>query len=228
MCCRCLEAVEAQRAVWNLLGEWKAAQVSSDLDDRLFACRDTQTARWRDRLVDWVRFAWKPAIPILLTAATTLTLILVRDPDPLQRFRSRVNRRSPNPSRWLSDCGPCRPIERILSRLPPERREKVERRLQEYERLTPEQREKLHERYESFRQLLPQQQNAVRDTYRQFNDLPPPRKTEIRRELARWQNCSPEQRRNRMESEEIRGQFSPEERQILSDMGNLLFAPPRN
>ena len=82
VCDHCRASVEAQRAVWNLLGEWEAAPVSSDFDRRLFARLDAQKPSWRQQLVDWVRFAWKPAIPILLTAATALTFILVRDPAP--------------------------------------------------------------------------------------------------------------------------------------------------
>ena len=43
--------------------------------------------------------------------------------------------------------------ERLLDRLPPDRRVKVERHLRNYMNLTPDQRARLREQYEMFRQL---------------------------------------------------------------------------
>ena len=37
----------------------------------------------RARIAGWIRLTWKPAIPVLLSAATALTFILVREPAPV-------------------------------------------------------------------------------------------------------------------------------------------------
>jgi hypothetical protein len=112
--------------------------------------------------------------------------------------------------------------ERFLNRLPPERRAKVEKRLQEYEQLSPEQRERLQESYSAFRRLPPEKQDEVRLTFKQFNQLPQPRKVQIRRELAYLQTLSPEARQGRLDSPAVRDRFSPEEQQILGRMTSLL------
>lgn len=82
-CPRCRKVVRAQQSVWDLMGEWEAAPVSEDFDRRLYARIDNQVGvRWTGRIAEWVRFAWKPAVPVLLTAATALTFILMHNPAP--------------------------------------------------------------------------------------------------------------------------------------------------
>jgi len=83
-CSRCRESMDAHRSFWNLMGEWQAPEVSPDFDRRLFDRLERQQDRgWRARIAGWIRLTWKPAIPVLLTAATALTFILVREPAPV-------------------------------------------------------------------------------------------------------------------------------------------------
>jgi hypothetical protein len=82
-CAACRQAVESQTAVWNLLGEWEPEAVSADFDRRLFQrLEKPERTGWLARLAGSVRAVWKPAIPVLLTAATALTFVFVREPAP--------------------------------------------------------------------------------------------------------------------------------------------------
>lgn len=87
---------------------------------------------------------------------------------------------------------------RELDRLPPARRRQIEERLGRLNTLSPDQREQLRDRFQRFQRLTPERQAAVRDEIRRLRGLPP---AERRRRL-----------------QDLRGRFSPEERDILEEV----------
>jgi uncharacterized protein DUF3106 len=103
------------------------------------------------------------------------------------------------PARDLERFAKMSPEERReqLAKLPPERRQQLERRLERYQNLPPEQREQLQRRYEA------------------FQSLPPPRQLAVRGELLNLRRMSPAERRARLDSPEVRQYFSPEEQRLL-------------
>jgi hypothetical protein len=91
--------------------------------------------------------------------------------------------------------------ERALSRLPPEQRQDVENRLNQFER--------------QFQRLPPEQQAALQQRYEAFSKLPQDRRTAIRQELQQLRTMTPAQRADRLNSDDARQSFSPDELSIL-------------
>jgi hypothetical protein len=110
--------------------------------------------------------------------------------------------------------------QRALDKLPPERRQRLEKRLENFKALPPEVREKLREDYEEFQKLPVERQNAIRRSFRQLNELPDDRKPVVRRELNRLRRMTPEARSAAMEMEQFRNRFNESERQLLFDLTN--------
>src|SRR4030088_3092757 len=73
--------------------------------------------------------------------------------------------------------------QQVLEKLSPERKARVESRLEEYNNLPPAEKQRLHEQYESFQQLPPEKQDAVRKLYQKFNVLPEERRATVRQEF---------------------------------------------
>ena len=112
--------------------------------------------------------------------------------------------------------------ERILSRLPPERRAKIERHLRNYMNLTPQQRARLWEQYAMFQQLPVEKQAAFRRLFARFLNQPPERQDVMREEFQRLRRMTPGQREARLNSREFHYKFQPNERDILWRMVELL------
>jgi uncharacterized protein DUF3106 len=105
------------------------------------------------------------------------------------------------PARDLERFARMSPEERReqLAKLPPDRRQQLERRLERYQNLSPEQRDQLDRRFEAFRSLPPRRQLAVRG------------------ELLNLRRMSPAERRARLDSPEVRQYFSPGEQRLLRE-----------
>ena len=88
--------------------------------------------------------------------------------------------------------------KRELAKLPPARRRQIEERLGRLNNLPPDQRDQLRDRFQRFQRLSPERRAAVRE------------------ELLRLRGMAPAERRRRLQ--EIRGRFSPEERDILEEV----------
>jgi len=91
--------------------------------------------------------------------------------------------------------------ERALSRLSPEQRQLVEQRLNQFQK--------------QFERLPPEQQAALQQRYEAFSRLPQQRRTAIRQELLDLRSMTPAQRTERLNSDEVKQSFSPEELGIL-------------
>lgn len=87
--------------------------------------------------------------------------------------------------------------QRVLDRLPPERRALMESRMNRLEQLPPEQREQLKQRY------------------LEFEALPQDRQDALRLEIQALRNIRPAIRQARMNSPAFNRQYSPDEQRIL-------------
>ena len=112
--------------------------------------------------------------------------------------------------------------ERMLNKLPPERKAAVEKRLERFNNLPPAAQKRLREEFDQFQQLEPEQQETVRKTYRAFNQLPAERRPEVRRELQRLRRMPATERQTRLSSEEFRNKFNSDEQSMLETLSDLL------
>jgi len=112
--------------------------------------------------------------------------------------------------------------KRLLQRLPPERRQRLEQQLERYSSLPPEERERLQEQLARFRNLPPERQQAARDLFRRFLALPDDRRLLVRDEFNHLRNLPPEDRRARLQSDQLRRLFTDKEVGILEDYVALL------
>jgi Protein of unknown function (DUF3106) len=58
--------------------------------------------------------------------------------------------------------------------------------------MPPEQRQLLRQRWQQFKAMPPEQQQHVRESFSRFKQMPPERRMELRRQ---WREMTPEQRR---------------------------------
>jgi anti-sigma factor RsiW len=63
-CDGCRQMIEAQREVWETLGQWTAPAVSQNFNARLYAriAQQNETPRWRQ----WIGRVTRPAVPYAL------------------------------------------------------------------------------------------------------------------------------------------------------------------
>jgi hypothetical protein len=116
--------------------------------------------------------------------------------------------------------------ERELAKLPPERAQQIRERIRRYNQLPPQVKQVLRERYQKFAQLPPDKQEVVRQSLRDFRQLSQERRPLVRREIGRLRALPEAERGARMNSEEFRGQFSPQEQQIIRDITDYLPGQP--
>ena len=114
--------------------------------------------------------------------------------------------------------------ERLLERLPPDRRREFENRVERYNRLSPEEKERLQDSYDRFSQLPPDRRDEARRVFGRFRQLPEERQGLIQAEIQHLGKMTPEARQDYVDSQDFREKFSPEERRIIRDLGRA-FAP---
>ena len=112
--------------------------------------------------------------------------------------------------------------QRLLSRLPPERRRIVEERLERYNSLPAEQRLRLRNRYETFRHMPAEKQDETRRLFREFRELPQDRRLALRREIGRLRLMGEAERRDRIESEPFKNRYSAAEQRIIRELSSGL------
>ncbi len=112
-----------------------------------------------------------------------------------------------------------------LADLPPVRREKIEKGLEELDRLTSEQRDRWFARYRNFIQRPPKEQEEFRKVVKDLATLPPARSKAVLEELDTYRHMPMWARDARMHSADFKIKFSAEERQILQDAALLLHEP---
>ena len=108
-----------------------------------------------------------------------------------------------------------------LERLPPQQRERIQQRLDQYDRLPPEQKARLQRLW----QLPPEEQQQVRNAVRQFGQLPQERKQALRREMRDMRPMTESERRAHMDSPEFKDKFSKDEQDMMKHMSEVLEPP---
>ena len=108
--------------------------------------------------------------------------------------------------------------EKALSKLPPQRRENIERRLNDLQKLPPAARTRMMNRVEILNSLPVERQQQVRQALRRFQQMPEERHAVIQTEMQNMEPLNDEQRRERMNSEEFRNRYTPAEQQMMRNM----------
>lgn len=109
-----------------------------------------------------------------------------------------------------------------FQRLPPERQEMIRERLQAWNDMSPQQQERVRQREEIFQALSPAQRQEARLVFPQYRNLTPPRRQAVLVAFRHLRDLPPNQRQGYLQSQEVREQFSPHERDILTGLNRLL------
>ena len=117
--------------------------------------------------------------------------------------------------------------ERELAKLPPERASMIRERIRRYNQLPEKEKQALRDRYQRFSQLPPDKQAIVRQRMLEFRQLPLARRPAVRREVFQLRGLPEAERRARLDSEEFRSRFSPQEQQIVRDITENFPLPPK-
>ena len=81
--------------------------------------------------------------------------------------------------------------------------------------------QRLNQLDRQFQRLPPEQQAALQERYQVFNKLPQERRTAIRMELQQLRTMRPADRAARLNSDEVKQNFSPEELSILRGVSGV-------
>ncbi|PYV79846.1 MAG: hypothetical protein DMG93_20125 [Acidobacteria bacterium] len=109
-------------------------------------------------------------------------------------------------------------------RLPRERQQEYEQRLQRFNSMPPDRQQQVLRRMETWEHLTPQQKQQFQGVRSQFNGLPPDRRQAVRNAIESLRAMPPDARQREIQSGRF-GQFSPQERQILNGASRLPLAP---
>jgi hypothetical protein len=113
-----------------------------------------------------------------------------------------------------------------FNRLSPQQQQERINTLHRLNDMPPDKRELTLMRMENFERLSPQMREAVRSSVRQMGDLPQDRKRLVQKAFRDLSAMPPEQRATVMNSPQFAGQFSAQERSIMSNL--LTVEPYRN
>lgn len=170
------------------------------------------------------------------SAVTTAIVVLCMGCSPLlaEKHPAAPSRRSQSPrterppkldkaqknEQPLERLGKMTPADRkkALEKLPAERRRAIENRLEQYNKLTPEEKA----RFQRFNSLPPQRQQAVRQAIGGLTKLPPERQQVVRDELRQMQGLAPGAREARINSDEFREKYSPQEQQLIEQLRDIV------
>lgn len=109
-----------------------------------------------------------------------------------------------------------------FQRLPRERQEMIRQRLRMWNQMTPQQQERVREREEIFQSLSPAQRQEARSLFPQYRELTPARRQAVIVAFRHLRDLPPDQRQAYLNSQYVREQYSPHEREILGGLNKLL------
>jgi len=102
-----------------------------------------------------------------------------------------------------------------FKKLPPQRQQELEQRLQNFNSLPPEQQQRILQRMEKFNSMSPQQRAQSRALLDRMRLLPEERRVAVRQFFHSLVGMSPDQRQRAMNSPEFNSRFNPDERDII-------------
>jgi predicted Fe-S protein YdhL (DUF1289 family) len=115
--------------------------------------------------------------------------------------------------------------ERELAKLPPERARLIRQRIHRFNQMNEQEKQDLRDRYETFSQLPAEKQKVVRQRLSEFRQLPVARRPVVHGEVEQLRLLPEAQREARLNSDEFRSRFSPQEQQIIHDLTEYLQPP---
>ena len=92
--------------------------------------------------------------------------------------------------------------------------------------MTPLEKERVRQREEILGGLSPDQRQNARIVFFQYRDLPEGRRQAVTVAFRHLRDLPPDQRRAFLDSQRVREQFSPHEREILEQLNKLLPNSP--
>ena len=114
--------------------------------------------------------------------------------------------------------------QRLLERATPQQQAQLRQSLENFQQLPPAERNRVLQMYQSFSTLPVETQRLVTRQIAAFNHLPEDRIMPVRRELIRLLRMNPGERSARINSDDFKSRYSPQEQQIVSDLSQNL--PP--
>lgn len=152
---------------------------------------------------------------------------IARNPNPQHAQRPR--------GEWLRKYKEMPPAvqQRLLNndpdfqKLPPERQQRLRQKLQQFNTLPPPQKEKIVQRMEAFDRLTPDQQQQARGLHAKMQNIPEDRRKMMRTALRSLRQMSPEQRTQVMNSDQFKGMFNDDERDVMRGLTELPIGQPQ-
>lgn len=112
-----------------------------------------------------------------------------------------------------------------LADLPPARRARIEKGLEQLDALTPQRRQEWFDRYRRYSRMSDKQKEAIRKVTAEISTLAPSRSKALREELDTYRQMPMWAREARMKSPDFRNKFNAEEREILHSAAILMHDP---
>lgn len=112
--------------------------------------------------------------------------------------------------------------EQALEKLPPQQQAQFRQRLEQLDRRPQVEKEHMALQARIMDSLTPQQRRLVNQQLRAFNALPDARIKPMRQELVKLMKMPEEQRNTRLDSDEFKSRYSPDEQGILRDLSSNL------
>lgn len=111
--------------------------------------------------------------------------------------------------------------DKALEKLPPARREQIEKRLRNFDNLPQQVQERRLDRLQKLNSLPMAQQAQVRQSMKDLQALPNDRKKAVNQELQRMSVMGDEERQYHMGTEEFRNRFSQSEQDMLGNLAKV-------
>lgn len=102
-----------------------------------------------------------------------------------------------------------------FKKLPPERQQQLQQRLQKFNSLPPEQQQKIIDRIDKFNRMTPQQKAQARALLDRMRTLPEERRNLIRQQIHALVGMNSNQRQQFMSSDQFSRQYTPDEREMM-------------
>ena len=138
--------------------------------------------------------------------------------------RGMPARPAPNPFTAIDRWNAMNPKqrERMLERMPTDRRKQFLDKLEKFNALPKEEQQLSRERYERLSKLPPDEQQVVRRDGARFEKLPPARRQAMLQEFQKLRKMSESERATYLSSPEFRDKFYPAEQQMIGNLAKVL------
>ena len=135
----------------------------------------------------------------------------------------------PQPSEQLEKLLKMNPEDRekYLQGIPQQRRENLQKRLDDFAGMPPARQTRVLNRLEMLNSLPPEKQQEVRRAMKQLQQLPEDRRALVGKELQLMALMPDEERRAHMNSEDFRNRYSANEQQMMDSLSQVTPKPQR-